>query len=109
MSRCPGCKFPIRSTEILCYRCLEEDLRVRWPTCQTCYRAEAKCGESGYQLCYACYDTHLRWLHQQVMPIQRLTRVFLARRLSQKKHKAAKQIQALWRGHLTRLQLVTQA
>ena len=108
MSRCVGCRLPISRTELLCYRCFDEDLRVRWPTCTKCYLQEARCGESGYRLCYSCHHAHLRWLNQMAEPIQILVRGFLARRLL-KKHKAAKQIQAVWRGHLTRLQTVIQA
>jgi hypothetical protein len=107
MPCCPGCSYPIDSSEILCRGCLREDFAMRWPRCQTCYRYDA-CGESGYQICVYCYAQHLNFLHRAAIPIQSLMRMALAQKLLQK-HKAARSIQALWRGYRTRLLLVLQA
>lgn len=106
MPRCPGCQYPIQPTEILCARCIYEDERVRWPQCQRCFQWNADCGQSGYRLCYPCYNAHIRWLSSVAEPIQKVLRGFLARRLL-KKHRAAKRIQAIWRGHITRTQVLT--
>ncbi len=108
MPKCPGCNYPRLSYgEILCAHCIYEDERVRWPQCQRCYQWNADCGESGYLLCYPCYNAHMRRLHFAAYPIQLMARGFLARRRL-KKHKAAKSIQAVWRGYLTRTQLALQ-
>lgn len=104
MPSCPGCSYPISPSQILCGRCIREDLSVRWPLCQTCYRYDA-CGESGYQICSFCWNTHRMFLHNSAIPIQTTIRVFLAQKLLQK-HKAARCIQALWRGYKTRLDLI---
>lgn len=107
MPKCPGCRYPIGPTQILCARCIYEDERVRWPQCQACYQWTANCGESGYRLCYPCFGKHMRKLNLAAYPIQLMARGFLARKLL-KKHKAAKSIQAFWRGYLTRAQLALQ-
>lgn len=107
MPRCPGCQSAIQLTEILCRRCIYEDQKVRWPQCQSCYQWTASCGESGYRLCHPCFNVYSRKLHLAASPIQNITRIFLARRLLTK-HKAAKSIQAIWRGYVTRSQLALQ-
>jgi hypothetical protein len=103
MPSCPGCSYPIDCSEILCRRCMKEDFAMRWPRCQTCYRYDA-CGETGYQICVYCYRQHLSFLNLKAIPIQTQIRRCLAQKLLQK-HKAARTIQALWRGYTTRLLL----
>lgn len=76
------------------------------PLCLTCGKDEA-CGESWYQLCMSCLVQQKRRIYWAALPIQTVARGFLARKLLQK-HKAARRVQALWRGHLTRMQLALQ-
>ena len=104
MSRCAGCKYPVPVTEILCRRCLAEDEKVRWPACEQCHFQDATCGESGYRFCYPCHYAELALHYHSASLIQTAVRQH-ARPILKKKHKAAKHIQAVWRGHLTRSQL----
>lgn len=76
------------------------------PRCLRCGKYNA-CGESWYQLCMSCLVQKQRHAYWAAVPIQTAARGFLARRLLQK-HKAARGLQALWRGHLARMQLALQ-
>ena len=102
MPRCVGCSTPILSTEILCRRCFYEDDRPQMPLCLRCGRNEA-CGESWYQICSPCLFLQRLREYDAAIPIQTVARGYIARRLL-KKHRAARGLQALWRGYLTRSQ-----
>ena len=89
--------------EILCARCFHEDDRPLMPRCKKCWRNEA-CGESWYQVCHWCLHFELERQWRAAIPIQTAARGFLAKKQLQK-HRAARRVQALWRGYLTRAQL----
>jgi hypothetical protein len=76
------------------------------PRCQRCGWHEA-CGESWYTICSPCLIQQRRREFYAAVPIQKAARGYIARRLL-KKHRAARSLQALWRGYLTRAQLAYQ-
>ena len=103
MPACPVCSTPVTRTEILCQRCFyEDDEPARLPTCQRC-RWNESCHESWYEICYACMDYDRQMLEQAAIPIQSFLRGLLARK-NLKKHRAARRLQAVWRGYVSRSQ-----